>query len=754
LGLREFFWREPLWKEKAIDASPAVLEAVANQQASFTPLLGMGPHPHGGQNTMVTAAYIEAQSAAYAHMYRTQPAVRMVIDFIARNVAQLALRLYERSGDNERKQHSDHKAARAMRDPNPATPGEQLIFNYVADYLIHDNAYIVKLRPNVRLPVMLYGLPAHRVGVLGRDFFTPEGYRIWRADGSWRDEPVENVIHWRGYNPCDPRLGISPLETLRKVLAEDAALQQANVELAKQGFAPPGYISRPLEAPAWSSEGAERFREGWANQQTDSGRHTPVLEEGMEFHDFGFTPKDAQVLDGRRFTVEQVAAIYGVPVELLTGKPSEAAQRQFYQDVLPPICELACAYLDLGLLQEEYNLEGYYFEFDLDEKLQGDSRITALVSAAGAPVMLRNEARAKLNLPPVEGGDKLVTPLNVMVGDPSKPSPMVMPPQDPNKPPQDGSHRTAASNGDGKYSPSQPRDHLGRWTDLLGLGDVPPIAIPMTMRDLGLDPSDAATQRVVERLRDGEEPDEEEPELVAKIRRALANLHRRMDANPFPPYVTVHSGEEMETKSFHRLIKSRAAKMQRREHYAGQFTAVLRTYYGRQERAVRQKSGQAKAFDFTRWVRELTKDLLDVIFPVVEREGQLAARRFATDFDLKKTEKYLTTYAEGVAEAINRTTRDQLAEKDVAEVFKEAKTNRAETGGRNLATKMTSWAELEAAQQSPDRSRRKKRWVVTSENSEHPEMNGEVRELEEHFSNGLASPPYEHIGCQCIVEVT
>jgi hypothetical protein len=37
--------------------------------------------------------------------------------------------------------------------------------------------------------------------------------------------------------------------------------------------------------------------------------------------------------------------------------------------------------------------------------------------------MLTNEARAKLNLPPVPGGDELITPANVIVGDNPKPSP-------------------------------------------------------------------------------------------------------------------------------------------------------------------------------------------------------------------------------------------------------------------------------------------------------------------------------------------
>jgi hypothetical protein len=81
------------------------------------------------------------------------------------------------------------------------------------------------------------------------------------------------------------------------------------------------------------------------------------------------------------------------------------------------------------------------FEFNLDEKQMGDERMKTLVSASGRAVMTTDEARAKLNLPPIKGGDELVTPMNVIVGDNPKPSPQINPPQDPNGPSQDGDAR-------------------------------------------------------------------------------------------------------------------------------------------------------------------------------------------------------------------------------------------------------------------------------------------------------------------------
>ena len=50
-----------------------------------------------------------------------------------------------------------------------------------------------------------------------------------------------------------------------------------------------------------------------------------------------------------------------------------------------------------------------------------EEQATVMSSSVGAPWMSRNEARARLNLPRIDGGDALVTPLNVLIGGQSSP---------------------------------------------------------------------------------------------------------------------------------------------------------------------------------------------------------------------------------------------------------------------------------------------------------------------------------------------
>ena len=423
--------------EEALSGTSAVLETLQARQLRPWPGLG-------GTNvntTRIASAFTTAQSASYAWMYGSSPAVRTVVDLIARNVAQLDLRLYEEVSESERVFRPDHNAAISLRYPSDSQTRDQFVRAVVQDFLVFNNAYALKFRERNSQRLVLKPIPAHMVEIMGQELFDPTGYKIHRIDGTELivDNPAD-MIHWRGWNPEDPRIGLSPLETLRNVVAEDAALQATNVELAKSGLAGPAWVYRPSEAPEWSNEARQRFEEDLTARLRRASKMPPVMEEGMELRNDGFSPRDAEMLAGRKYAIQQVASVYGVPLGMVGLDDNvDEARSEFYTDVLPPYCEQFTRQLDLSVLVQEYGETEYCFEFNLDEKQMGDERIKTLVSAAGAPVLTRDEARAMLNRPPKEGGDELITPLNVTVG--GKPSPQVMPVQDPNKPSQDGDYR-------------------------------------------------------------------------------------------------------------------------------------------------------------------------------------------------------------------------------------------------------------------------------------------------------------------------
>lgn len=365
------------------------------------------------------------RSMTYAAIYRAQPAVRTVVSFLARNLSQLALQSFRRVSDTDRERLTDHPVARLLTAPNPRTTQYRMITALVSDLGIYDDALWVKLRAESGEPIGLRRIQPWRIETLGPEWTDAEMYRLHGSRGYLDLEPSE-VVHFRGYNPDDSRHGCSPLEALRQVLAEEYAATSWREQMWRNGARISGYIKRPADAP-WKDESRERFRASWQAQYTGDGPAsggTPILEDGMEFVPAAINPREAQYVESRRLTREEVAAEYHIAPPLVgilehaTFSNIREQHKQLYQDTLGPWCAQIEQEIGLQLIPDLPASDRVYVEFNIAEKLQGsfEEQAAQLQSAVGGPWMTRNEARGLANLPSVDGGDDLIVPLNVVTG--------------------------------------------------------------------------------------------------------------------------------------------------------------------------------------------------------------------------------------------------------------------------------------------------------------------------------------------------
>jgi HK97 family phage portal protein len=405
----------------------------------------VGPTPGAGFVTRPFGISVYGGlTAAYELIYATQPNVRTVVSFLGRNVAQLHAKLYERVSDTERAYRRDHPLDRLLRRPVPVpSPGENgpRVARYsfmralVEDLGIFDNHVSLKVRAaGDRLA--LIRIPPQYVEPVGLNLLFPDGFRITSIPGA----PIfaaGDVLHLHGYNPIDPRWGLSPIETLRRLLAEDIAAGQYREQMWDNGARINGVIQRPIDAPPWRDAARDRFRQDFAGAYTGAGPEaggTPVLEDGMTWQNVAFTSKENEYLDARKLTRAEVAAAYHVDPSMVGIMDSanianaDAAHTRLYQDTLTPLTAFIEEELTLQLLPEFESdpaaLDLFYIEHNLDEKLRGDFQTEAEAAsrAVGAPWLTRNEQRARRNLPPVDGGDELITPLNVTTGGRANPA--------------------------------------------------------------------------------------------------------------------------------------------------------------------------------------------------------------------------------------------------------------------------------------------------------------------------------------------
>jgi len=409
-------------------------------------------------------------SYPYAEIYRTQPNVRVCVDFLARNIAQLGLHVFQRKGETDRVRLRDHPLAKLIEQPLPPefkVTRYHLVESLMADLGIYFNAYWLKVGSP---PKALLRVPPPWVTVYGS--VVPMRYEVSMPDKLRAFEPTE-IVHFRGYNPLDPVSGLSPLETLRRVLAEEHAAGDYREHFWANSARMNGIIERPADAPTWSKDARERFKaefEALYSGSENSGK-TAILEEGMAWKEASFNAQESEYLAGRKLTREECARAYHIPLPMVgildnaTFSNIREQHKNLYQDSLGPWLAMIEGDIELQLLPDLNTTPGVYVEFNIQEKLQGsfEEQTTALQSAVGRPWMTANEARARMNLPSMGGdADRLVTPLNVLVGGQASP-------RDSAPPPKALTAGTKARR-EGQIDPSQPglRDrHEIKWTQVM-----------------------------------------------------------------------------------------------------------------------------------------------------------------------------------------------------------------------------------------------------------------------------------------------
>jgi HK97 family phage portal protein len=369
----------------------------------------------------------------YATLYRTQPNVRTCVDFLARNVAQLGLHVFRRVSetDRQRLRASDHGLAQVLGRPLPAefkVTTYRLIESTMADLGIYFNCLWLKVRAD-GAPLGLLRIPWPLVTVQGN--LVPTGYVV-NLNGVPKTYPPAEVVHFRGYNADLATAGLSPLETLRRVLAEEHAMAEYREYFWQNAARVGGIIERPAAAPTWSDKARERFKAEFEQLQAggpNSGR-TAVLEEGMTWQEASFDAQESEYIGSRKLGRAECARSYHIPLPMVgildnaTFSNIKEQHRNLYQDCLGPWLVLFEQDIELQLLPEFPDSEGVYCEFNIAAKLAGsfEEQTTALQSSVGRPWMTADEARARMNLPSM-GGDaaQLVTPLNVLVGGQASP---------------------------------------------------------------------------------------------------------------------------------------------------------------------------------------------------------------------------------------------------------------------------------------------------------------------------------------------
>lgn len=368
-------------------------------------------------------------------LYNSQDNLAAVIDFISDSIAQLPLKVYHRNEKDERIRDRTSPAARLLRVPNCDQTEYEFIRALLTELKIFGCVYIWLL-PDAESD------SGWQMRIIPTDWVTntqkstsyaPDCIRVTSDKAGTIEIPRTEFIRFYKYSPGNPGGYISPVSALRQTLEEQMQAGRFRRELWKSSGRLNAQIVRPKDVQPWTDETKkkwiETFREAWGAGGSRAGS-IPLMEDGMEIKPFSTSFKEQQWAESIKLSREAVAAAYRINPSLVwhtdsqTYASSKDNARALYAECLGPDLQMIQQRINAFLLPMIHADPGTYVEFDLTEKLKGDfeNRAQVIQSSVGGPWMTRNEARRDNNLPPVEGGDELIVPLNVVTGGQASPT--------------------------------------------------------------------------------------------------------------------------------------------------------------------------------------------------------------------------------------------------------------------------------------------------------------------------------------------
>lgn len=366
-----------------------------------------------------------------SQLWRTQPHLRTVVAFRARNAAQLGLHVFRRT-DRGRERDRTSGLARALARPGDDLSPYDLKFALVGDHDLHDRAYWVvgedDSGPRIRRVPPAWVRPMRSQS----DPWVIDHYLV-EVGGRRVELPADRVVRFAGFDPNSVFDGSPTVQALKSVLEEQVESSKYRQQLWRRGGRVSSVLTRPPDAPPWSAAAREAFRQDWYAKYTGDGSMaggTPILEDGMDIKRVDFNARDQQWVEAARLSLETVASAYHVP-SAMVGMGSEATfsnmrafRKMLYTETLGPLLTQIQDRINLSLIPMfGLDPDEYYVEFNVAEKLRGDfeEQAAVLSTSTGRPWMTANEARARQNLPSLAGGDELVVPLNVLMGSQASP---------------------------------------------------------------------------------------------------------------------------------------------------------------------------------------------------------------------------------------------------------------------------------------------------------------------------------------------
>jgi HK97 family phage portal protein len=329
-------------------------------------------------------------------------AVWACIERRATTIASLPFFAYEQANGQKVLARSSRLYSLLHESPNARMTPLEFWRAMVMNHDLRGNAYArIERDPRSGEAIALWPMPADQVEANVLD----DGSMVYayRLGVNVAVLAADNVLHLKGLG--NGTTGLSKLEFMRATTDEAAKAQTSASRIFGNGGKPTGVlmIDHVLKADQRAA-----LQERFAEMATGSMNRLYVLEANMKYEQLSLSPEDQQLLETRRFTIEEICRWFDVPPVLVHhsnvttwGTGIEQIIDGFHKFTVRPMLvsiEQAVRKRVMTAAQRARMTA----EFALEALLRGNAKDRAELHAKNVQngLMTRNEVRQLENLPP------------------------------------------------------------------------------------------------------------------------------------------------------------------------------------------------------------------------------------------------------------------------------------------------------------------------------------------------------------------
>ena len=361
---------------------------------------------------------MEATSSAYSGedvSYSSAMAISSVwacVNLTAGTIATLPCLVYSIKNNGDRELAKNHYLYRVLHDSPNFDQSAVDFWEWMAASLeLYGNAYARIAKNDDGEVTSLYPIAPQLMSVRR---LSDGGIEYeWSEDGKSFKRLEREVFHIRGFGG-HPLGGLSTLQFARNALGLSQAQERSAGETFRNGMRPSGVLTFDDFLSLENRKIAEtHLIEKFAGAM-NAGKPM-ILEGGTKWQQLTINPEDAQMLESRSFSVEEIARFFGVPPFMIGhtekttswGTGIEQQTIGFQKYTLRRRLKRIEQSIVKQLMKPEDRASGMTVKFNLEGLLRADtssrSNFYATMTQIGA--MTVNEVRKLEHMPPIDGGD-------------------------------------------------------------------------------------------------------------------------------------------------------------------------------------------------------------------------------------------------------------------------------------------------------------------------------------------------------------